>query len=109
MLETVAPGTADLARLLSVTYNEQLALLLDSYAALPDIELVRFDFFALLNAMVTTPAEYGLKVVDTPCVTPNQPPFACKKANQYLFWDGAHPTKAVHAVIAKAAATTLDQ
>jgi len=32
----------------------------------------------------------------------------CKHPNRYLFWDGAHPTKAGHRLIAEAALRLLD-
>jgi outer membrane lipase/esterase len=40
-------------------------------------------------------------------VTPNIPPFTCREANEFLFWDGIHPSKAGHAIIAQEAAEVL--
>jgi phospholipase/lecithinase/hemolysin len=42
-------------------------------------------------------------------VTPLAPPFDCKEPDEYLFWDGIHPTKATHAAIAQDIAGLLSQ
>jgi phospholipase/lecithinase/hemolysin len=47
--------------------------------------------------------------VTTACVTPYVPPFTCESPDEYLFWDGIHPTKAVHAIIAAEAGSVLAQ
>jgi outer membrane lipase/esterase len=106
-LDRVNPGTGQFARFASVTYNAGLDSVLASIAGLPGIEIVRVDFFQALNEMVAAPAAFGLSVVDTPCVTPNTPPYTCQKPDEFLFWDGAHPTKAVHAIISQEAALAL--
>jgi outer membrane lipase/esterase len=106
-LDKFTPGAGPFAQFLTVTYNSGLDSLLGSMAGLPGIEIVRIDFFQKLNEMVAAPAAFGLSVVDTACVTPNTPPYACQKPDEFLFWDGTHPTKAVHAIISQEAALAL--
>ena len=38
---------------------------------------------------------------------PNDEPYSCQTADEYLFWDGIHPSKAVHAITAQEAAYAL--
>ena len=106
-LDRFTPGAGQFARFLTVTYNSGLDSLLGSMAGLPGIEFVRVDFFKMLTEMVTDPAAFDLSVVNAACVTPNTPPYACQRPDQFLFWDGIHPTRAVHAIISQEAAFAL--
>jgi phospholipase/lecithinase/hemolysin len=74
---------------------------------LSGIEIRHFDAFKKVNDFVANPEAYGLEVVDEACVTPKLPPFNCKEPDEYLFWDGIHPTKAVHGILARAVAELL--
>ncbi|MBT1075696.1 SGNH/GDSL hydrolase family protein [Geobacter grbiciae] len=106
-LDKLSPGAGQFASFLTVTYNSGLDLLLGSMAGLPGIEIVRVDFFQKLHELVATPATFGLSVVDSACIMPNTPPFACQNPDQFLFWDGTHPTRAVHAIMSQEAASAL--
>ena len=92
------------------TYNVNLKALLDALSGmLPGIEIKLFDAFGMVNDFVSNPEAHGLEVVDEACVTPNVPPFNCKEPDQYLFWDGIHPTKAAHGILAQEIAQLLAQ
>jgi outer membrane lipase/esterase len=53
------------------------------------------------------PSAFGLTNVVSPCITPNVPPFTCDAPDEYLYWDGIHPSAATHAIIASEATSVL--
>jgi len=106
-LDRFNPGAGQFVKFLSITYNSGLDSLLGSMSEIPGIKIVRFDFFQKLNEMVADPATFGLRIVDAACVMPNSPPFACQTPEEFLFWDGIHPTKTVHAIMSQEAAFLL--
>jgi outer membrane lipase/esterase len=61
----------------------------------------------MLNAIVAVPSAFGLTNATSACVTPNMAPFTCHHADGFLFWDGIHPTKAGHAILARETALVL--
>lgn len=71
------------------------------------IEIVRFDLFTAVEGIVANPAAFGLDNVATACITPNVPPFQCRRPDRHLFWDGIHPTRAGHAITALLVGDTL--
>jgi phospholipase/lecithinase/hemolysin len=106
-LDRVSPGAALLATGLTQAFNAGLDGVVADLSRLPGIRIVRLDAFRLLNDLVADPEAFGLTDVISPCVTPNVPPFTCQRPDEFLFWDGIHPSKAVHAIIAQEAASVL--
>ena len=108
-LDHVSPGAAQLATALTQAFNGGLNGVLTQLSAIPDITIRRLNAYALLNEIVADPQTYDLNNVTDACVTPNVAPFSCDHPDEYLFWDGIHPTRAVHAIVASAAALLLGQ
>lgn len=104
MLDQAYPGIAGFAGFLSQGYNSGLAGVVQGLnLGLPGIDVRVLDVYAMLNAVVADPGTYGFLNATEACVTPNQPPFTCTRPDTYAFWDGIHPTKALHELVAQQA------
>lgn len=105
---SAVPGGAFFANQLAQEFNGGLDLLLAQLAqALPGIQLTRLDVYAKLNTIIANPQMFGLSNVSAACITPGVAPFACTPADEFLFWDGIHPTRATHGIIAREAAEAV--
>ncbi|HEX6156323.1 MAG TPA: SGNH/GDSL hydrolase family protein [Burkholderiales bacterium] len=101
-LDSVSPGAAALANALTVAFNQGLEFqVLAGLSGLPGIEIVRFDVYGRLQAIVADPSAFGLTNVTNACITPQSAPYHCKEFRDYLFWDGIHPTAAAHGIVAQ--------
>jgi outer membrane lipase/esterase len=102
------PQAQFVAQVFSKTFNDTLAGLLFNLENGLQIKIHRMDVFSLVNAAVANPAAYGLTEVETTCITPGVKAHAvCKHPEEYLFWDGIHPTRAGHAILAREAKAVL--
>jgi phospholipase/lecithinase/hemolysin len=101
---------AEMAALqLSMGYNLGLMQALDGLEMLPGIKIVRLDVFTILTDLVADPEAAGFTNVTDSCITPNVIKQAlCRRPNQFLFWDGIHPTRAGHRYLAMFAAEELN-
>ena len=107
MLDQASPGAARLATGLSQMFNASLSGVLTQLSASPGISIARLDAYALLNDIVADPQGYGLSNTRQACIMPSEAPFFCQAPDEYLFWDGIHPTRAAHTIVAQAAASVL--
>jgi cholinesterase len=82
---------AEQATALSIGFNDLLK------ARLPP-GVIYFDTAGLMQQVVDDPAAFGFTNVTGSCLTTSG---ACSNPNQYLFWDGFHPTTAAHQILAE--------
>jgi phospholipase/lecithinase/hemolysin len=95
---------------LATVFNVGLEALLSGLEGPPlGLKIFRLDIFSLSEEIVATPAAFGLTDAVNPCITPltSAHPF-CSLPDQFLFWDGIHPTRAGHAIIAERALEALN-
>lgn len=104
----LGPQVQGAAHILSLQYNLALSNMLRQLQVALPIQLTTLDLYQLINAIIASPAAYGIRVIDKPCLTPGVIANAvCDKPDKYLFWDGIHPTRKGHALIAGYAKTVL--
>lgn len=107
-IRSLPPAAQGLAAFVTQAFNGALAgVVAQLSAALPGVSFTRLDAYELLNAIVADPAAFALTTVTTACVTPNIAPFTCHDAGAFLFWDGIHPTKTGHAILAQETGAAL--
>ena len=90
------------ATLFSNLYNAGLN---DALGLVPGVQIV--DIFTEFEDLVSNPQNYGLTNSTDACVTPEQPPYVCNKPDEFVFWDGVHPTKVTHGIIADIVADAI--
>jgi len=107
-IRTLGPAAGALATSLTQSFNGNLTGLVGQLSAgLPGLNVRRLAADQILAAIVADPGGFQLTTVTTACVTPNVAPFACDHVDEFLFWDGIHPTKAGHAILAEQTSRVL--
>lgn len=111
LLNQAAPQSAALLNSLSTRHNQLLAQKLDALATTTRAEIIPLDLAGLFNAVIDSPAQFGLTNVSDPCLVKSRSETAfssiCDNPKQFLFWDEVHPTEQGHAAIAQLAMQTL--
>lgn len=107
-MRSLGPQAMALGGKVTLGFNAALdAALVQLSLALPGLDIMRLDADQLVNDIVAAPGAYGLSNVTSACITPDVAPFFCKQPDEYLFWDGIHPTRATHSIVAETAAVVL--
>ena len=109
ILDSLHPGTAQAAEGVTFFFNTYLEEIVTSAKALPGVTIAQLDVFSKVSAVTANPAAFGLANVTAPCVMPEVAPYRCQQPDDYLFWDGIHPTKAGHAILAQEVSNVLAQ
>ncbi len=95
----VAEATA-----LSAAFNTILAAAIEDIANLfPDTSLIEFDTYGLLTEAFQDPSAFGFTNVTDACYSEFGLPggTTCANPEEFLSWDGFHPTTATHQIIAE--------
>ncbi|MEA5416245.1 SGNH/GDSL hydrolase family protein [Synechococcus sp. BA-132 BA5] len=94
--------SAGLASFASDAFNSALSARLDSLqASLNTTDIIQFQADDLFSEVINQPADYGLvNTTDSCFVAPTGS--LCSNPDEYLFWDGNHPTTAVHRILGSA-------
>ncbi len=97
----------------SFTFDQALQSTLDGLSAAYGFKLNLVDTFSAIDGIVAQPNAYGLTNATQSCYTGGftaaDPGTVCANPNQYLFWDGLHPTAAGHQLVADAALTQVPE
>ncbi len=107
LLDGLSPGTAATFSQLAALYNANLSaglMQLVGQLALGgiDLNLMLLDAYGLLTEVAGNPAAYGFSNATDSCLWFYPTP-ACANPDEYVFWDGIHPTTAMHQVVGAAA------
>ena len=97
------PGASVPATSLTIAFNAGLNQAVSYFSNLTGSQVRVLDAFVKFDEVVSNPAAFGFNNTDKACITPEKPPFKCRKPDTYVFWDGIHPTKAIHEIIAQQA------
>jgi len=91
-------------------YNYGLVDLVRGIDNWPGVRFAKIlDVYQKFNDILDHPRRYGFANAADTCVTPNKPPYDCLKPDKYVFWDGIHPTRAVHEIFGKEAAKLVSE
>jgi outer membrane lipase/esterase len=103
-VKLAGPGAAFVTGLLVTAYNDGLNLGLENLKMLPGISINHLSLYAIINNVVDSPEEFGISNAVSPCLNFYvKSGSKCKKPKTYLFWDGIHPTEAIHKLVGKEA------
>jgi outer membrane lipase/esterase len=105
------PAVVAGATFLSTTYNGQLAAALPGLASSLSVDIRLLDVFGFLNNVIANPGDFGITNTTARCYSGTTgvggPGTVCANPNEYVFWDGIHPTAAAHAALGQYALTAV--
>ncbi len=104
--QLAGPLAAGFITQLTEQFNDTLSsTLLPGLEQSLSVDIIDLNIEGLLDDIVADPTNFGLSNVTDACIQIGDG--ACSAPDDYLFWDGIHPTSATHTIIADAAFAAL--
>jgi outer membrane lipase/esterase len=102
-VKALGPQAIGAAMMFGAGFNNGLNDALDGLELMfSNIEIIRFDTFALLTTVAADGAAFGLPQTEVPCLTFFVLEDAvCDNPKEYMFWDAIHPTTSTHRLLAR--------
>ncbi len=91
-------GSSAVISAASAQHNANLAAEIASLEATLGVNIISFDLAGLFSDVIDNPASYDISNIDEACAGINLN-IACTDPDSYLFFDGIHPTAAVHQIM----------
>jgi phospholipase/lecithinase/hemolysin len=101
------PVDPNLLSAVSAIHNQALADSLQPLSSALGVKITLLDMFGYQQQAMATPSKYGFTHATGACFNPPPNLSVCSNPDQYMFWDGIHPTAAAHQDLAKLAAKGL--
>ncbi len=97
---------------LTLGHNAALEQALDGFSVNSDVNIIRVDINSLFNRVVANPGEFGFTQNPAiPCVIGdtlnNSIASLCDNPNEFVFFDGVHPSSKAHRLIADATLSAI--
>lgn len=96
---------ADLSRLTQVHNQDLRRSLKQLNQQRTELQIATLDAHSLYHNAMTHPNQFGFKNVTTTCLSGSH---SCPRPDQFLFWDGIHPTTMAHRILGDAAVSVLE-
>lgn len=111
-LNQLNSDSASILTALSTQHNQLLNQKLAALSKASGAKITRLDLNDLFKKVAANPKRFGFTNTEDPCLTNFRSGFifegVCDDPNEFLFWDDAHPTAAMHEAIAQLAIDTLE-